>query len=382
MALAFPLFESPFRRVLVSGGAGFIGSALVRMLTLDLGVEVVNVDALTYAGNLSSLASVAHGKSARLHHFYHQDICNGKALVQIFMATQPQAVLHLAAQTHVDRSIDAAQIFVRANVQGTLQMLEAARAYWQTLPAAQQKQFRFLHVSTDEVYGDLPPDAPPADEGARYAPSSPYAASKAGADHLVRAWHRTYGLPVLLTHCCNNYGPYQHPEKLIPHLLLCALQGKELPIYGDGQQQRQWLTVEDHVCALWQVLLHGRRGETYHISSPETLTNLALAERLCALLELYAPARENGVTPYTSRIKYVADRPGHDRRYALDARKIESELGWKPQISLEEGLQNTIQWYLQHRDWWQQVREKGYMLQRQGLSQAKEAAQNPLGGTR
>lgn len=353
------------RRILVSGGAGFIGSALVRYLVNVQQLEVINVDALTYAGDLSALSAV--GESAR-HFFYRQDIRDADALAQLFMKTQPQAVMHLAAETHVDRSIDAPEVFVQTNVLGTLNMLEAARAYWQQLPAAQQAQFRFLHVSTDEVYGDLAAGAEPADEQTPYAPSSPYAASKAGADHLVRSWYRTYGLPVLLTHCCNNYGAYQYPEKLIPHMILNALAGQPLPVYGDGLQQRQWLFVDDHVRALWRVLCAGRVGESYHISVPETMSNLDVVRQICHVLEALVPVHPQAVKSYASLIRHVPDRPGHDRRYALSSDKIRHELGWLPQVSLEQGLRQTVAWYVQNPSWWQQVLARGYDLQRQGLA--------------
>lgn len=351
------------RKILVTGGAGFIGSALVRML-VEEGVHVVNVDALSYAGDLSTLDELTV-KGAAHHHFYHLDICDASVIKQVFELEKPDAVMHLAAETHVDRSIDEPVQTVHTNVIGTLNMLEAARVYWQGLPDTQRKDFRFLHVSTDEVYGDIALGADASTEGDAYAPNSPYSASKAGADHLVRAWHKTYGLPVLLTHCCNNYGMYQHPEKLIPHMILSALSGKILPVYGDGLQMRQWIFVEDHVRALWHVLLHGVAGETYHIGTEESINNIDLVRLLCSQLEKLVPASEEGVESYEALIRHVADRPGHDRRYALATGKLK-ELGWRSEITLEEGLFKTVMWYVTHQSWWQRLIDSGYKLQRQG----------------
>ena len=350
------------QKILVTGGAGFIGSALVRMLAATEGVHVANVDALSYAGDLSSLSGFsAQGQSK--HCFYHLDICDAPALKALFIKEQPDAVMHLAAETHVDRSIDSPVQAVQTNVMGALSLLEAARAYWQGLAGVdreRQKAFRFLHVSTDEVYGDIALDAQPSVEGDAYAPNSPYSASKAGADHLVRAWHETYGLPVLMTHCCNNYGMYQHPEKLIPHMILNALAGNPLPIYGDGKQQRQWIFVEDHVRALWQVLQRGVVGETYHIGAGESISNIDLVRMLCAGLE-----KQMGGGAYESLITHVADRPGHDRRYALATDKIRA-LGWLPEVNFEQGLLRTVHWYVKNKLWWQHVIDKGYALNRQG----------------
>lgn len=358
---------SDFQRVLVSGGAGFIGSALVRMLVGSEDVEVINVDALTYAGDLSALDEVTRGRYAGRHYFFPIDINDSDALKNLFLRMRPQAVIHLAAETHVDRSIDTPLAYVQTNVVGTLNMLEAARMYWNTLPKPGREKFRFLHVSTDEVYGDIAPDALPVDELGRYAPSSPYAASKAGADHLVRAWHRTYGLPICVAHCCNNYGAYQHPEKLIPHMIFNALSGKALPIYGDGQQQRQWVHVDDHVRGLWRVLQQGHVGESYHIGAPDSLKNIDLVNELCDALETIIPARQLGIASYHALITHVPDRPGHDRRYALSTAKIASELGWRPQVSITEGLLQTVSWYARNREWWQAKLTSGYQLQRQGI---------------
>ncbi|MGL4667246.1 MAG: dTDP-glucose 4,6-dehydratase [Saezia sp.] len=354
------------QKILISGGAGFIGSALVRMLLAKENTCVVNVDALNYAGDLARLEGLSHEEQAR-YQFYHLDICDAPALEAVFLKEQPDAVMHLAAQTHVDRSIDAPLQTVQTNVMGTLSMLEAARSYWQKLPAAWQQDFRFLHVSTDEVYGDIAAGAQPSTEGDVYAPNSPYSASKAGADHLVRAWHKTYGLPVLLTHCCNNYGAYQHPEKLIPHMILNAFSGNDLPVYGDGKQQRQWIFVEDHARALECVLERGSIGETYHIGTADVISNIDLVRLLCEQLETLRPASEAGFESYEHLIAHVADRPGHDRRYELATDKIRN-LGWQPQVSLGEGLLKTVHWYVKHRLWLEQVFVKGYILKRQGVA--------------
>jgi len=351
------------RRLLVTGGAGFIGSALVRWLLAETGAEVANLDKLTYAGNPDSLAEVA---ALPRYRFYRVDICDRAALRAIFAEFRPDAVLHLAAESHVDRSIDDPAGFVATNVLGTCQLLEAAREYWSGLDAQARAAFRFHHVSTDEVFGDLAPGAPPFCEATPYAPSSPYAASKAGSDHLVRAWGRTYGLPVVLSNCSNNYGPRQFPEKLIPHLILNALAGRPLPIYGDGAQVRDWLYVEDHVRALHLVLTRGQVGATYTIGGGGELTNLEVVEKLCALLGELVPDRPAGVADYRDLIQFVRDRPGHDRRYAIDAGRIRRELGWRPREDFTSGLRKTLVWYLEHRDWWQRVLSGAYRLERLG----------------
>lgn len=345
--------------ILVTGGAGFIGSALVRLLKAETDCRVVNVDKLTYAANPASLAAAADSPRYRLEQF---DIRDERRLNSLFERERPDAVVHLAAESHVDRSIDGPADFMQTNLLGTFTLLEAARRY---LPRAPDG-FRLLHVSTDEVYGDLPDDGIPWRENAPYHPSSPYAATKAGADHLVRAWGRTYGLPVLISHCSNNYGPRQFPEKLIPNCILRALAGETLPVYGDGGQVRDWLFVEDHAAALWRILQDGRTGETYHISASHELRNLDVVHAVCDTLETLRPSRE----PYRTQISFVADRPGHDRRYALDPSKLEHELGWRAATGFEDGLERTVRWYLDHEAWWQPLAQGGSAQQRRGLGEA------------
>jgi dTDP-glucose 4,6-dehydratase len=349
-------------KLLVTGGAGFIGSALVRFLVQSTDARVINLDKLTYAANLDSLA----GADVQARHVLEQvDICDQPAVEAVFERHQPDAVVHLAAESHVDRSIAGPEVFLYTNMVGTGLLLQAALRYFRSLPADRATGFRFLHVSTDEVFGDLGNGTPPSDETKAYAPSSPYSATKAGSDHLVRAWHRTYGLPVLITNCSNNYGPYQFPEKLIPHVILSALAGKPLPIYGDGSQVRDWLFVEDHVRALLEVLGRGKVGETYCIGGHGEQRNIDVVRAICALMEKHAP-RSRGVAPYESLITHVADRPGHDSRIAIDAGKIERELGWRPRESFASGLEKTVVWYLENRHWWQRVLDGGYRLERCG----------------
>ena len=352
---------------LITGGAGFIGSAVVRELIHCTDHRVVNLDKLTYAGNLESLAGVVDNPR---HVFIHGDICDASAVQEAFRVHQPDVVMHLAAESHVDRSIDGPAAFIDTNMVGTAVLLEAARAYWQGLQEhAPQKAagFRFLHVSTDEVYGDLGASGEGLfTEQTPYRPSSPYSASKAGSDHLVRAWQHTYGLPTLVTNCSNNYGPYQFPEKLIPLMLRNALAGEALPVYGDGQQVRDWLFVEDHARALLRVAMAGRVGETYNIGGHNEKTNLTVVETLCDALDEEAPMARAG--SYRELITFVTDRPGHDLRYAIDAGKIERELGWVPQETFETGLRKTVKWYLDNQEWWQRVKDGSYQGERLGAS--------------
>ncbi|AOE39707.1 dTDP-glucose 4,6-dehydratase [Pantoea agglomerans] len=355
------------RRFLITGGAGFIGSALVRFLIAETEHQVVVVDKLSYAGNLASLASVAD--SSRFH-FEQVDICDRPALDQVFARHQPDCVMHLAAESHVDRSIDGPLAFIETNIVGTYQLLEAARFYWQNLDDARKTAFLFHHISTDEVFGDLHDSQAYFTETTPYAPSSPYAASKASSDHLVRAWLRTYGLPTLVTNCSNNYGPCHFPEKLIPLTIINALAGKALPVYGNGQQIRDWLYVEDHARALYQVVSHGKPGETYNIGGHNERRNIEVVETICSLLEeLAAEQKPAGLAHYRDLITYVTDRPGHDQRYAIDASKIAHELGWVPQETFESGMRKTVAWYLTNPTWWQAILDGRYQGERLGLSQ-------------
>ena len=341
--------------VLVTGGAGFIGSNFVHAWLAQHDEVLVNLDKLTYAGNLRNLRALA---GDRRHHFVQGDIGDTTLVSQLLATHQPRAVLHFAAESHVDRSIHGPMDFIQTNVVGTFKLLESVRAYWAGLDDQAKQDFRFLHVSTDEVYGSLAPDAPAFSETNPYEPNSPYSASKAASDHLVRAWHHTYGLPVLTTNCSNNYGPYHFPEKLIPLVIHNALAGKPLPIYGDGQQVRDWLYVEDHCKALMRVLQDGRLGETYNVGGWNEKPNIEVVRTLCSLLDELQP-RDDGQS-YATQMTFVKDRLGHDRRYAIDARKLERELGWRPEETFESGLRKTVQWYLGHGDWVEEVTSGSY----------------------
>ena len=344
-------------KILVTGGAGFIGSAVVRHIVQNTQDVVLNVDKLTYAGNLESLASV-HGHER--YTFSQTDICDRVALDQLFEDFKPDAVMHLAAESHVDRSISGPADFIETNIIGTYQLLEATRHYWNSLVEPRKKAFRFHHISTDEVYGDLEGTDDLFLETTPYAPSSPYSASKASSDHLVRAWHRTYGLPVVITNCSNNYGPYHFPEKLIPLIIQNALAGKALPVYGNGHQIRDWLFVEDHARALYKVVTEARVGETYNIGGHNEQKNIDVVKAICELLEELAPNKPSGIEHYQDLITYVTDRPGHDLRYAIDASKIKKDLGWVPQETFETGLRKTVEWYLNNQEWVQHIQSGEY----------------------
>lgn len=354
-------------KIMVTGGAGFIGSAVVRYLIDESEHQVLNIDALTYAGNLESIPCAGSER----YSFQQLDIRDQAALVQAFADFQPDAVMHLAAESHVDRSIDGPAEFIQTNIVGTYNMLEAARGYWQALSESARRAFRFHHISTDEVYGDLGPEGL-FTETTSYEPSSPYSASKASSDHLVRAWQRTYGLPTLVTNCSNNYGPYHFPEKLIPLMILNALSGKPLPVYGDGSQIRDWLYVEDHARALVKVVTEGKVGETYNIGGHNERKNIDVVKTICATLEQLVPENPHSLAAgnvggFESLITYVADRPGHDVRYAIDASKIERELGWAPAETFETGIRKTVEWYLNNRQWWQRIQDGSYQGERLGI---------------
>ncbi|WP_274058266.1 dTDP-glucose 4,6-dehydratase [Vibrio parahaemolyticus] len=353
-------------KILVTGGAGFIGSAVVRHIIRDTQDSVVNLDKLTYAGNLESLVDVADSDR---YYFEQVDICDRTELDRVFSEHQPDMVMHLAAESHVDRSIDGPAAFIETNVMGTYHLLEAARQYWSSLEEANKSAFRFHHISTDEVYGDLEGTDDLFTETTSYAPSSPYSASKGSSDHLVRAWQRTYGLPTLVTNCSNNYGPYHFPEKLIPLMILNALDGKPLPVYGDGMQIRDWLFVEDHARALYKVVTEGEIGETYNIGGHNEKANIEVVKTICALLEELRPDKPAGVESYESLITYVKDRPGHDVRYAIDATKIAQELNWTPEETFESGIRKTVEWYLNNPQWWQRVLDGSYSLERLGAGE-------------
>lgn len=346
-------------RTLVTGGAGFIGSALVRHLVSEVGVEVLTVDKLTYAGNLASLKPI---ENAPNHRFLQADICDRAAINEAFTTFQPNYVMHLAAESHVDRSITGAADFIQTNVNGTFTMLEAARQYWSGLPEDAKSAFRMLHVSTDEVYGSLGEHGL-FEETTPYDPSSPYSASKAASDHLATAWQRTYGLPIVISNCSNNYGPFHFPEKLIPLIILNALEGKPLPVYGNGMNIRDWLYVEDHARALWLIVQNGLPGEKYNVGGRNEKRNIDVVNCICSILDELRPQPK----PYSSLISYVADRPGHDVRYAIDAAKLETELGWKAEENFATGIRKTVKWYLDNQWWWEPLRQSVYGGARLGI---------------
>lgn len=350
-------------RILVTGGAGFIGSAVIRHIIENTKHHVLNVDKLTYAGNLESLSLVQQSDQ---YQFSQTDICNETAIEALFHEFQPNVVMHLAAESHVDRSIDGPAAFIQTNIIGTYTLLEVARKYWLNLDEKTKKNFRFHHISTDEVYGDLEGTTDLFTETTPYQPSSPYSASKASSDHLVRAWHRTYGLPVIVTNCSNNYGPYHFPEKLIPLVILNALDEKPLPIYGNGQQIRDWLFVEDHARALYKVVTEGRVGETYNIGGHNEKRNIEVVKTICTILDELKPKADGQL--YESLITFVKDRPGHDLRYAIDAEKIQKELNWCPQETFETGIRKTVEWYLNNLDWCRRVQDGSYQRERLGVN--------------
>ncbi|NIY46210.1 dTDP-glucose 4,6-dehydratase [Cedecea colo] len=352
-------------KIIVTGGAGFIGSAVVRHIIDATSDDVLVIDKLTYAGNIESLAPVAD--NAR-YSFRQIDICDRAALDKVFKEFQPDAVMHLAAESHVDRSIDGPVAFIETNIVGTYVMLEATRHYWNQLASPAKEAFRFHHISTDEVYGDLHDTESLFTETTPYAPSSPYSASKAASDHLVRAWLRTYGMPTIVTNCSNNYGPYHFPEKLIPLVILNALEGKPLPVYGNGCQIRDWLYVEDHARALYKVVTEGKPGETYNIGGHNERRNIDVVKTICRLLDEIVATKPAQINRFEELITYVTDRPGHDLRYAIDASKIERELGWKPSETFESGIRKTVEWYLANESWWQRVKNGSYSRERLGLS--------------
>lgn len=350
-------------KILVTGGAGFIGSAVIRHIIQNTDNQVFNIDKLTYAGNLESLKEIDQHSN---YEFKQIDICDTEQITAAIDAFQPHAIMHLAAESHVDRSIDGPAAFIHTNIVGTYTLLEAARKYWMELDAEAQQNFRFHHISTDEVYGDLEGTTDLFTETTSYAPSSPYSASKASSDHLVRAWHRTYGLPVIVTNCSNNYGPYHFPEKLIPLVILNALDAKPLPVYGNGQQIRDWLFVEDHARALYKVVTEGVVGETYNVGGHNEKQNIEVVKTICKILDELKP-QANGQA-YESLITFVKDRPGHDLRYAIDATKIQNELGWTPAETFETGIRKTVEWYLNNLDWCHRVQDGSYQRERLGVN--------------
>ena len=352
------------KTILITGGAGFIGSALIRHIIKNTQHTVVNVDKLTYSGNLQSLESIEASKN---YIFEQVDICDENELLRVYRKTQPDIVMHLAAESHVDRSIDGPGDFIQTNIVGTFTLLEQARTYWSGLDNDKKDSFRFHHVSTDEVYGDLEDTDGLFTEETSYAPSPPYSATKASSDHLVRSWQHTFGLPTLITNCSNNYGPYQFPEKLIPLIILNALEGKDLPIYGDGKQIRDWLYVDDHARALLHVVLNGKIGSTFNIGGHNAIQNIEVVKKVCEVLDELLPSKHKGIKNYRELITFVDDRAGHDKKYAIDATKISDELNWTPEETFETGIRKTVKWYLENKDWCERVQDGVYQGQRLGV---------------
>jgi dTDP-glucose 4,6-dehydratase len=359
--------KTNIKNFLITGGAGFIGSCMVRKLIQDTNHRVLNVDKLTYASNLKSLSAIENNKR---YFFEREDICNHEKMLKILKKFKPNIIINFAAESHVDRSIESAAEFMKTNIMGTFNLLQVSRKFFNDLGNKEKKNFKFHHVSTDEVYGDLGFNNESFTEETRYDPSSPYSASKASSDHLVRSWQKTFGLPTIITNCSNNYGPYHHPEKLIPHMILNALCGNKLPIYGDGKQVRDWLYVEDHVSALLNVAENGIAGETYNIGGNNQISNLDVVKTICKILEKNI-VKPQGVKKFEDLIYFVKDRPGHDKRYAIDASKIKRELNWEPKETFKSGLNKTIMWYLNNRLWWKEILKKSYKLDRIGLDHQK-----------
>jgi dTDP-glucose 4,6-dehydratase len=350
-------------KILITGGAGFIGSALIRHLIEETDHEILNYDALKYSGNLKSLSSV---QSSNRYNFVCGDICNAALIEETLKKFQPNGVIHLAAESHVDRSIDNAHPFIETNVVGTYNLLSSCQKYLNLIDIDTKNQFTFLHVSTDEVYGDIDPLESPCSESHFYNPSSPYSASKASSDHLVRSWYRTYNFPAIITNCSNNYGPFHFPEKFIPHIILNSIHGKNIPIYGDGKQVRDWIYVDDHIKGLLLAFQNGSIGETYNIGASNEITNIEIAKMVCNLLDELVNEKPNNLHSFSELITFVEDRPGHDRRYAIDSSKIQNELGWRPQESFESGFRKTVQWFLENEEWWQEILNNNYILKRIG----------------
>ncbi len=350
-------------KILITGGAGFIGSALIRCIIKNTSHEVLNIDALKYSGNLDSLNEVA---LSRRYKFIEEDICNLKSLLNIIESYKPDGVIHLAAESHVDRSIEDAAPFIQTNIIGTYNLLKCCQTYWTQLEEKKRNNFIFHHVSTDEVYGDLKLDEPPCNEDHIYDPSSPYSASKASSDHLVKSWYRTYKFPAVISNCSNNYGPFHFPEKLIPHIILNAIHYKKIPIYGDGPQIRDWIYVDDHVKGILKVFLNGKVGETYNIGGSNEVKNIDVAKIICSILDKHVDVDSSRVNKFSDLITFVEDRPGHDQRYAIDSSKINQDLDWRPEESFESGLQKTVIWYLDNRSWWEKILKNKYTLSRIG----------------